>query len=549
MLLLWALVFRGDSPQRQEAKLGQAAAEKTVTATKSQELNPWDDPKNWGEQQVQSAKRSAPTSTQQPQQPQQPQPPQPAATPTPPAIDGAFHYERRPIAGLSTPVMAKVRFAVTAEGGKKLPPNVRQSAVVGSLLIKKNKEGMIRLIETPEIQVQDTNLIYQDAVSLRPQIRFFRRAADGSQSKLELVAVSTGQSIEPLEENREYVVRFEISAGGMDELLRLLEGGHPWDNAPIVALGPSASDSDVYEMIVPRVVIIRSFRDKTPIAAGSGFVLDPGDRGLRTVIVTNEHVIHGASIAEVHTHGGGSYKVMRVLAVDEDRDIAVLPMPPALAGTPGLMLADAPPKVGDPVFALGSPLGLEFTFTKGIVSQLRRNFGPYGSVVQSDVSLSPGSSGGPLVNRRGQVVGVNTLASRAVAEAHNLNFAVSAEEIAAVCKRQEPCALSELKSFWEYKPLEAERKETARPVTPRNVYAGTGGGHWIDKNIDQGEYLVLEDDSLWKVDPLDTSDTSLWLETSDITVAKSTDGSPGYDYVLINTDDREKAHAKYMGDR
>ena len=62
------------------------------------------------------------------------------------------------------------------------------------------------------------------------------------------------------------------------------------------------------------------------------------------------------------------------MAVDEDRDIAVLPMPQALAGMPGLRLAEAPPKVGDPVFALGSPLGLEFTFTKGIVSQFRRNF-------------------------------------------------------------------------------------------------------------------------------------------------------------------------------
>ncbi len=103
------------------------------------------------------------------------------------------------------------------------------------------------------------------------------------------------------------------------------------------------------------------------------------------------------------------------------------------------------------MFALGSPKGLEFTFTKGIVSQFRRNFGPYISVVQTDVSLSPVLSGSPLVDRRGQVVGVNTLASRAVAEAHNLNFAVSAEEITTVCKSQKPCALSDLKGFVEYK--------------------------------------------------------------------------------------------------
>lgn len=140
------------------------------------------------------------------------------------------------------------------------------------------------------------------------------------------------------------------------------------------------------------------------------------------------------------------------MAVDEDRDIAVLSVPPTLAGMPGLSLARTPPKVGDAVFALGSPKGLEFTFTKGIVSQFRRNFAPYGAVVQTDVSLSPGSSGSPLVDHHGQVVGINTLASRTTAEAHNLNFAVSAEEIVTVCKSEKTCPLSRLKSFLEYEP-------------------------------------------------------------------------------------------------
>jgi hypothetical protein len=155
-------------------------------------------------------------------------PPDHAAADSAPPIDGAFHYEKRPITGLRTPVMAKVRFAVTAEGGKKLPPNLRRSVVIGSLLIEKDKEGMMRLMETPEIQVQEVgtpiaNLIYQDAVSLRPQIRFFRPPADRFQSKLELAAVSTGQSIEPVEENCEYVVRFDISAAGMEKLQGLLK--------------------------------------------------------------------------------------------------------------------------------------------------------------------------------------------------------------------------------------------------------------------------------------------------------------------------------------
>ena len=125
--------------------------------------------------------------------------------------------------------MARVKFAVTAEGGKKLPMDIRRSAVIGSLLFETNKEGMIRLIKTAEIQIQEMGKpifddIYQDAVSLRPQIQFFRRTGDPFQSKPDLVAVSTSQPIKPVEENCEYTVRFEISAAGLEKLVRLLEG-------------------------------------------------------------------------------------------------------------------------------------------------------------------------------------------------------------------------------------------------------------------------------------------------------------------------------------
>jgi hypothetical protein len=157
---------------------------------------------------------------------------EPADAASPPAIDGAFHYEARVLTKLRAPLMARVKFVVIGAGGKKLPSELRQSVIVGSLLFEKNKEGMIRLIETPQIQVQEvgapmTNLIYQGAVSLRPQIRFSRRPANRFQSKFELVAVSTGQPIEPVEQDREYTVRFEISAGGLEKLMQLLEGHKP----------------------------------------------------------------------------------------------------------------------------------------------------------------------------------------------------------------------------------------------------------------------------------------------------------------------------------
>lgn len=90
------------------------------------------------------------------------------------------------------------------------------------------------------------------------------------------------------------------------------------------------------------------------------------------------------------------------------------------------------------------------------------------------------------------------------------------------------------------------KKKTMMPHTAGS-YTGTGSGHWIQTNIDSGEFIVLEDSSLWKIAPLDKIDALLWLATSSITVVESADGSAGYDYLLINTDDGEKAHAKYMG--
>ncbi len=79
------------------------------------------------------------------------------------------------------------------------------------------------------------------------------------------------------------------------------------------------------------------------------------------------------------------------------------------------------------------------------------------------------------------------------------------------------------------------------------VYPGVGGGHWVNKNVDSGTYMILEDGSLWQIDPFDKIDAMLWLPISNITVTQSSSGSPGYDYLLINTDDGEKAHAKYIG--
>lgn len=90
-------------------------------------------------------------------------------------------------------------------------------------------------------------------------------------------------------------------------------------------------------------------------------------------------------------------------------------------------------------------------------------------------------------------------------------------------------------------------QQRASSAPERGAYSSVGKGHWIKENVERGSYIVLEDRSLWRVDPLDKIDAMLWLVTESITVVESSDGSPGYSYLLINTSAREQAHAQYVG--
>ncbi|WP_433721581.1 S1C family serine protease [Actinoplanes sp. CA-051413] len=143
-------------------------------------------------------------------------------------------------------------------------------------------------------------------------------------------------------------------------------------------------------------------------ASGSGFVFD--DRGH---IVTNNHVVAARGGGAVSVVGSdGRRLTAEVVGTDPSSDIAVLRVTPSAALRP-LDRADLrATRVGEPVLAVGSPLGLSGTVTAGIISALDRPVRLGGTVrqtaVQTDASINPGNSGGPLVNARGEVVGVNT---------------------------------------------------------------------------------------------------------------------------------------------
>jgi len=80
-------------------------------------------------------------------------------------------------------------------------------------------------------------------------------------------------------------------------------------------------------------------------------------------------------------------------------------------------------------------------------------------------------------------------------------------------------------------------------------YVGIGGQRFIQTIIGNGEFVVLEDNSIWQIEPIDSVISCIWLPTSRIRVIESSEGLAGYDYQIINIDDREKAHARYIGQR
>ena len=161
---------------------------------------------------------------------------------------------------------------------------------------------------------------------------------------------------------------------------------------------------------------------------GSGFVID--DSG---IVVTNHHVVDGATSAKVAFADGTVLSVAGVLGSDAKRDIAILRIQKDERKLASLKLRKDAPQKGQAVFAFGAPRGLSFSASEGIVSAIRSaseltEFGQSleGEWIQTTTPISPGNSGGPLVDLAGQVVGINTFN---IVKGQNLNFAVSASDI------------------------------------------------------------------------------------------------------------------------
>jgi S1-C subfamily serine protease len=179
----------------------------------------------------------------------------------------------------------------------------------------------------------------------------------------------------------------------------------------------SKSVQQIYQEAAPGVVQVTSthvvsndpFFPQSVPSLGSGFVINKTGH-----IVTNYHVVEDAEDVEVNFSGGEDNVPAEIVGTDPSTDVAVLKIDAQSRALTPLDLGDSDSvRVGDPVVAIGNPYGLERTTTAGIVSALQREIqSPNGftvdKVIQTDAPINRGNSGGPLLNTRGEVIGVNT---------------------------------------------------------------------------------------------------------------------------------------------
>jgi S1-C subfamily serine protease len=170
------------------------------------------------------------------------------------------------------------------------------------------------------------------------------------------------------------------------------------------------------------------FGDETSTGTGSGFVIDKQGH-----VLTNYHVIQAANSARVSvrvTLFDGSAHEARVIGADASNDVAVLLIRVPADTLYPLVLGDsANILVGQKILALGNPFGLERTLTSGIISSLDRSLKAKNGrmikgIIQTDAAINPGNSGGPLLNSKGQVIGMNTAIVSQVGQSAGISFAV-----------------------------------------------------------------------------------------------------------------------------
>jgi S1-C subfamily serine protease len=177
------------------------------------------------------------------------------------------------------------------------------------------------------------------------------------------------------------------------------------------------------------------FGDESSTGTGSGFVLDKQGH-----ILTNYHVVQQADSVRVRLFDGTPYDA-KVIGADASTDVAVIVIRVAPEKLFPLTLGDSSKVlVGQKILALGNPFGLERTLTAGIISSLDRSLKAKNGrmikgIIQTDAAINPGNSGGPLLNSKGQVIGLNTAIVSQVGQSAGISFAVPINSIARILEQ------------------------------------------------------------------------------------------------------------------
>ena len=186
---------------------------------------------------------------------------------------------------------------------------------------------------------------------------------------------------------------------------------------------------DIFEKSEASIVQVSVLRGESDGGMGSGFVYS--DEGY---VITNQHVVQDADKVMITFLDGESY-IGDVVGRDRDLDIAVVKVNPSNTYLQPIKIGDSSKlKVGEKIAAIGNPFGLSGSMTSGIVSQMGRLL-PQESgysipdVIQTDAAINPGNSGGPLINMKGEVVGINTAIQSATGEFSGIGFAVPSNTV------------------------------------------------------------------------------------------------------------------------
>jgi len=186
---------------------------------------------------------------------------------------------------------------------------------------------------------------------------------------------------------------------------------------------------DIFEKSEESIVQVSVLRGESDGGMGSGFVYS--DEGY---VITNQHVVQDAERVMITFLDGEAY-IGNVIGTDRDLDIAVVKVEPTNTYLQPIKIGDSSElKVGEKIAAIGNPFGLSGSMTSGIVSQMGRLLPQetgysIPDVIQTDAAINPGNSGGPLINMKGEVVGINTAIQSATGEFSGIGFAVPSNTV------------------------------------------------------------------------------------------------------------------------